>query len=240
MSVLAILTATASAIAAGEFVIIAASSDAGQLQPGKIFKPEQKITLNAGERITLLSESGQVVKLKGPYSGLVSPRASAATDQKSGDWSATIDKISKLVTRDAAKSNVLGASRALGARKSGEDDLWLMAVDSSGHRCVRAKDVAMWRKKPRPAIKITLRSKKAKRSGLPWGKGEDTLMLPPEFIEDGTLIVMKIDKQPRRFNLHVLPDGISEKDWGPILHWMIKNQCSRQSYLLIDELHNGE
>ncbi len=112
-----------------------------------------------------------------------------------------------------------------------------MTVDSSGHRCVRSSDAMMWRRDARAAINIDLRSKSAKRTGLLWEGGSDTMALPPEFIEDGILIIMKIDKQPRRFNLHVLPTGIKGNQGGKVLIWMIENSCSRQSTILIDALH---
>ncbi len=97
----------------------------------------------------------------------------------------------------------------------------------------------MSRRNTRDTIKISLRSESAKRTGLIWENGKGTMPLPSEFIEDGILIIMKIDIQPRRFNLHVLPTTIKDKQWGKILVWMIENNCSRQSSVLIDALHNN-
>ncbi len=237
-AVLALLIGSNTASAAGEFVVIASSTEDKSYQPGAVLNSGQIIKLSEGSKLTVLSESGKVLTLKGPYSGKLASKKTEGDKPVTQEWSSTVSMITKLVTKDTEKSNVVGASRGFAAVDGDRRDVWLMTVDSSGHRCVRPSDVVMWRKEPRAAININLRSKSAKRTGLLWGNGKDTMLLPPEFVEDGILIVMKIDKQPRRFNLHVLPGSIGEKQWGKVLMWMIENNCSRQSYMLIDALHD--
>lgn len=237
LAVLTLFIWNSAARAAGEFVVIASSADGELFQPGSVLGSKQAIKLPAGSKMTVLSESGTVITLEGPYSGTLSSKKPENDGAKTGKRSSTIAKIAKFVTRDSEKSNVIGASRGIYIPDSVKQDVWLMAVDSSGHRCVRSNDAIMWRRNARDAIKIDLRSKSAKRTGLLWQDGKETMPLPSEFIEDGILIIMKIDKQPRRFNLHVLPDAIEEKHWGKILLWMIENSCSRQSNILIDALH---
>ncbi len=228
-----------SANAAGEFVVVASNAEDTLLQPGSVLNSGQVINLPEGSKVTILSEDGAVVTLEGPYSGSLASQKSESDRQKATKWSSAVSKIARLVTRDSEKSSVIGASRGFTAADREKLDVWLMTVDSSGHRCVRPANVVMWRKEPRAAIKINLRSKSAKRTGILWADGKDVMQLPPEFVEDGILIVMKIDKQPRRFNLHVLPGSIEEDQWGKVLLWMIDNNCSRQSYMLIDALHEN-
>ncbi len=237
-AVLILFIGSSTARAASEFVVIASSTEDKSYQPGAVLNSGQIIKLPEGSKLTVLSKSGKVTTLKGPYSGKLASKKEDADEPASQEWSSTVSRIAKLVTKDTEKSNVVGASRGFAAVDGGKRDVWLMTVDSSGHRCVRPSNVVMWRKEPRAAISINLRSKSAKRTGLLWGDGEDTMQLPPEFVEDGILIVMKIDKQPRRFNLHVLPGSIGQKQWGKVLMWMIDNNCSRQSYMLIDALHD--
>jgi len=242
LSILAILMlfiSTSGASAAIEFVVVTSNVDQASLQPGSVLNSKQTIKLPAGSRVTVLSESGSIVILEGPYSGTFSSKISVDAGTKTADRSSTIIKISKFVTRNSAKSNVIGASRGINTPNGIKQSVWLMAVDSSGHRCIRSNDAIMWRRNTRDTIKVSLRSESAKRTGLLWENGKNTMPLPSEFIEDGILIIMKIDIQPRRFNLHVLPATIKEKQWGKVLLWMIENNCSRQSSILIDALHHN-
>ncbi len=239
LAFLTVLICNNGARASSEFVVVASSADQTSLQPGSVLNSKQKIKLPAGSKVTVLSESGSVITLEGPYSGTFSSKISDGDGTKTKERSSAITKISKFVTRNSEKSNVIGASRAINTPDGIKQGVWLMAVDSSGHRCIRSNNAMMSRRNTRDTIKISLRSESAKRTGLIWENGKGTMPLPSEFIEDGILIIMKIDIQPRRFNLHVLPTTIKDKQWGKILVWMIENNCSRQSSVLIDALHNN-
>ncbi|MCP4185570.1 MAG: hypothetical protein GY761_20075 [Hyphomicrobiales bacterium] len=225
------------AAAADGPVIIASSSSDEDLQPGVQVLSGKAVKLALGDSITLISKSGSIIKLRGPYSGPLTNSNTDGADANSDQRASAFAKIAKLVARTPRKTEILGASRKVKASSGDETGIWLMAVDSSGHRCVRPSDVVMWRKQPRSEIEITLRSETAKRTGILWAEGKEDMKLPSEFIEDGVLIVMKMDKHPRRFNLHVLPEHIDEKHLGKVLLWMAENDCSRQSNLLISAVH---
>ncbi len=238
--------------ASNQFVVIASNTNNNQVPAGKTFTGDQKITLIAGESLTLISQTGKVVNLQGPYSNAITPKGNTQGDttakqsdsEKSSikDWPTTLTKITKLVTKDGNRTAVIGASRMVVPGPEGStaidmtNDFWFMNVDSSGDRCVRSKDVFLWRDNPSQAINIDLRSQDAKRTGILWKQHKYQMELPSEFIKDGILIVMKIDKQPRRFNLHVLPQWIKEKDLGKVLLWMVNRNCTRQSQRLINSL----
>jgi len=240
------------AAASNQFVVIASNTNNNQVPTGKTFTGDQKITLIAGESVTLISQTGKVVNLQGPYSNQINPKPmaqkNAANEQSDSekssikDWPSTLTKITKLVTKDSNRTAVIGASRMVVPGSEGAaaidmaNDFWFMNVDSSGHRCVRSKDVFLWRDNPSQTINIDLRSQDAKRTGVLWKQNTYQMKLPSEFIKDGILIVMKIDKQPRRFNLHVLPQWIKEKDLGKVLLWMVNRNCTRQSQRLINSL----
>ena len=224
---------------AGEsLVIIAVSGPENQnLKPGTSVNIGQNISLAKGEHITLISKSGAIMKMSGPYSGAVA--AKSKNNDVTGPPSSAFEKITKLVTKDSGKTNIVGAVRAIIPVTAGKLDSWLMKVDSSGNRCVQGKNVNMWRKESSKEISVDLRSRTAKRSGLVWAKSNDKLKLPSEFIRDGILIVMKIDRQPRRFNLHVLPKEVDPADRGKVLLWMASNNCSQQTHALINQIHTN-
>ena len=231
--------------AANQFVVIASNTNNNQVPAGKAFSGDQSLSLVAGESVTLISQSGQVLNLQGPFSGAINKnnngqKAPDNNQEDAKNWPSTLTKITKLVTKDSNRTAVIGASRNAipvpGGTPDTTDDYWFMNVDSSGDRCVRTKDVMLWRDSPTKAIKIELRSQTAKRAGLMWGLHKFQMPLPSEFIKDGILVVMKIDQQPRRFNMHVLPEWIDEKKLGKVLLWMVNRNCTRQSQRLINTL----
>ncbi len=246
LSLLLLISAFAlPANATTQFVVIASNTNNNKIPAGKAFMSDQTLSLVAGESVTLISQNGQVLNLQGPFSGTINKnltKQETKENQKANqkDWPSTLTKITKLVTKDSNRTAVIGASRMVVPDSNDQpdmkDDFWFMNVDSSGNRCVRTKDVFMWRDNPSQAIKIDLRSQEAKRTGLMWEKNKYHMPLPPEFIRDGILIVMKMDKQPRRFNLHVLPVWIKEKQLGNVLLWMVNRNCTRQSQRLINTL----
>lgn len=230
-----------SAACADEFVIIAATGEESKFDPGAMLDGAETIELADGAKITLLSKKGRMVQHVGPYSGPVAPKAPDATVAKANKWSSALSKIADVVAKDIDKSIVVGSSRdANDADRADEQPaVWLLAVDSSGHRCVRQSGADMWRKNADNRLEIDVRSRSQEEKGMVWTAGTDRLALPQKFIEDGTLIVMKVGAQPRRYNMHVLPQAIDADRWGDVLHWMVTSGCSRQARLLTDGLHSG-
>lgn len=222
---------------AAELVVIAVTGST-DIAPGARLDDGKAIELSDGVSLTMLSQSGAIIKLKGPHSGppVASSSATAGSDT---NWSNTLTGVNRLVGKSPKTSNVMGASRQVEGAEFNDpsDGIWLMAVESSGHRCVRAAGAEMWRFNTDTALKIDLRSDNARLRGLEWAEGQPRLALPNQFIEDGTLIVMKFGKNPRRFNLHVLPEHIEVEGWGRILRWMLEQQCDRQAQILVDALH---
>jgi len=220
----------------GQLVVIAATN-AGKVVPGSMLQPGDIVNIPAGGWITLITETGGMIQLGGPYSGPVQRKVVRGPKQDPKGLTGTLTKIAGLIAGAKTQSTVLGASRQAEALAAAQPDPWLMAVDSSGERCVRRQGVQMWRKSgARPAV-VSLRSQKAKAAGLKWPAGVQRLQLPPKFIEDGTLIVMKIGQEPRRINLHVTPQGLDLERPGAVLGWMIDRKCSRQAQVYIRRLH---
>ncbi len=216
-------------------VIIAVSDTGGNFAPGQVLQTGERVDILAGNKVTFISESGNVITLNGPYSG---PVASQSMD---GDNKGTLSTIVEFISKQKKQSTVLGASRKVDPTDVfSQPDPWLMSIDSSGHRCVRQKGAQMWRKRSKTKASIALRNQYAKQTGLIWQAGKNRMPLPNPFIKDGSLIVMKIDQDPRRINLHVTPAGLDISRPGAVLNWMIDNKCSRQAEILIRQLHKSK
>lgn len=239
MSVL--IAMTPAAAIAENLVVIAATGVDDTLQPGVIVKSSTRLDLSSGVSLTLLSQNGSVLKLDGPFAGSATVAGAKVETDKVNAWATTLSKISLVVSKRVARSNVVGSSRgAVAPDGDAHDNIWLLTVDSSGHRCLPKGGTDLWRKDANKKVELDLRSQSAQEKGMTWRAGQNLLRLPQKFVEDGTLVVMKIDTQPRRFTIHVLPNEIGADRWGAVLHWMIANQCTRQAGLLIDLLHSGE
>ncbi len=234
-----LLSSAMPAAAAATFVIIASSETSGDYAAGAVLEAGQDIAIADGTQVTLLSKTGDVVKLKGPYSGALLAKK-AVEPETPASWSSSLSEIAELVLDDPKQSSVIGATRELTVnRETGEPDIWVFNVDSSGNRCVKPPKVELWRKDPGKSVSLSLRTKSIRYSGLTWEGGRDRYELPDTFVKDDMHLVMAIDKKPRRFDLHVLPKEIRSDSWGAVLHWMIKNECTRQAHLLIGWLHEA-
>lgn len=239
----AIVMAAAPRAEAANLVIIAASDAGDRFAPGLVLQSGDRLEIPAGGKLTLISQSGMVINLGGPYSGPADAKALSGGSKAPGGVKGALAKIADLVTNTKKQSTVLGASRKLAPMipigDGGQADHWLMVVDSSGHRCVRINKVDMWRKNSGHKSNVSLRSQSAKQTGLIWPVRANRMRLPQSFVRDGTLIVMKIGQEPRRINLHVTPADLDMDRAGAVLNWMIDNKCTRQAEVLVHRLHQG-
>lgn len=235
-----LLAAISTSALAEDLVVIAATNAGEAFKPGAIVSTGTAVKLPQGSRLTLLSKGGEVLRLAGPYSSVVDLPALAGDAPKEKAWASTLSSIADVVSKKVVRTNVVGTSRAVIAPMALiEPDVWQLTVDSSGHRCLNSAKSNLWRKNASKSLTIDLRSQEAQQKGLTWPVGINHMDLPKKFMKDGTLVVMKIDAQPRRFNIHVLPADIEADQWGDVLHWMVSKECTRQANLLVGRLHNG-
>lgn len=89
--------------AAGELVIVASS--APNFKPGQIIKTDPVIEVPAGTSITVVSQTGKSLTLKGPYSG------SPALSSEDGGDGRVVSSLSNLLL-GPGKEKSLGAVRA--------------------------------------------------------------------------------------------------------------------------------
>ncbi len=245
---------------ADEFLVIGSSPVAGAPLKGVTLSTGDEVTVPLDAVVTLIARNGKVLQLIGPcdcmlpiVTGLKAPEplalgsavggggaSDSAPASRSGrdDWDTAAPGLLRLFAPRARALNKPGAARDLSG-DGGQPDLWLLVVDSSGDRCVRPADVYLWRKRAREAVEIDLRGRSDRMTGVRWLAGEHRLALPSSFVEDGQPVIVRIAGEPRRFVLHVLPNGIDIGNWGELLIWMAASECRRQAQFLVDGLHNG-
>ena len=219
--------------ARAELIVIAVSGT-NAFVPGQQIKSEAKISLGKDARITVLSKSGELRVIDGPFEDAVSLTASVESDDGDGDrW----QSVKAFLGHPDAQSEVLGASRRLDGEVPPPPGIWYVSVDSSGPRCTAPNEITLWRRTADQDQTIAVRTAASSLKDVSWMAGENTLRLPEGFsIESGRMIV-GIGGKLRELDLHVYPGSVEATANGSLLEWMIDRKCGRQALSLIRHVH---
>ncbi|MCH7937895.1 MAG: hypothetical protein IH994_12535 [Proteobacteria bacterium] len=216
---------------AQQLVVIA--SGAPSLKPGQVVKSGTAIEIPAGASVTLVSETGKMVTLKGPFSG-----PAEAGGQGGGQGSADgklIASLSGLLSGSGKETGSLGTMRAIAPPKPPSDP-WVIDTGKSGDFCVQAKGpVMLWREKAGKARILTLKNLTDKsKSKAEWPAGSATLEWPSKVnLTDGAryLLRMKGSRAARKFKLHLVPGDLPSDAHRAV--WMARNGCEKQAMRLL-------
>ena len=171
VSVLAIfLVGAAMPAVAGELVIVASS--APDFKPGQIIKTDAAIEVPAGTRITVVSQAGKSLTLKGPHAGPPGLRSEGGGD------GGLISSLSGLLL-GSGKEKSLGAVRA-GRELSPPTEPWMINVHRSGRHCFQAaRSAKLWRAETAKKWVFSLKNMVDKtKSVADWPAGLETLDWP--------------------------------------------------------------
>lgn len=231
---------------APEFLVIAATEGA-PVSTGDLLAPGQEVDIATGQKVLVLTRSGSVLRMMGPCDCRLPESGPGVRGKSSTDgatrgfeleanfWNVALPKLRSL----ADDPEETGDRTAKTEPMQDPPDLWAVAVDRSGNRCVGRAGAFLWRQQAHAAAIVDLRTTKAHRTGLTWPAGQPLMKLPGEFVVDGAPLVLSIDSQRLRLVVHVLPATIDESEWGEILIWMAARDCRRQAQFLVDGLNDG-
>ncbi len=221
-------------------VILAVSDGDGTLAPGREIAANDVLTVPAGATVTLIREDGEIIRVDGPFSGVVEPAVTEVEhggEARSEDWEA----LGVFLTGSGDADSALGAVRHAdrGADFPVQADVWAISVDSSGPRCARPGALSFRRRDARAAVRFSVRADTARSGDIAWAKGEHVLRIDDGFrLADGRMVV-SLDDTVRSFTLSVLPDEMADAAPGRILVWLVGRKCTRQARAMIDALHRG-
>jgi hypothetical protein len=215
--------------------IIVAATDGAPLPPGSRLEPGQMIALADGERLTLLSQSGALQVIKGPFEGVPALDGDAPPDGAKDDH---LSAVAALVGFPDARSDVMGATRRTDGAFTVPPGIWHVSVDSAGPRCIAPGAVRLWRRAADAEATISVRSAAGRLSDVTWPAGDAVFALPEEFATPGRLVV-SVDGDLRDLTLAVAPDGLASAPAGQVLSWLMDNKCQRQALTLIQRVHAG-
>jgi hypothetical protein len=220
--VASILTAMGPA-AASELIVV--ESHGVRLTPGQPVDGAKPLPLLEGQQVTLLSSSGQVIRLEGP--------SEAAPDtQVKGGGSDVKSAVTALLTERKARTSEVGVVR-------GENDVklpnpWVVDVTHPGTSCVEAgKPVVLWRSGDLSETQVSIAP--ADRSWSVsghWPANADQLSMPANLpLRDQKSYVVNVGGKPAPVRMRIIPASVTNDAMRA--GWMSEVGCDNQANTLL-------
>jgi hypothetical protein len=233
-----------------ELVVIGSSSL--RIKVGKILENTQIINLSRDEFLKLISYNGELLELKGPYSGVIDTKKDAA---KPSTGKRFLDLFGRLLgNSDKFDDSSIGAliktlpnyePRRRGQMLSvgrnlalpNTSDPWAIDVERSGAHCVKEKSVNFWRTKSRKSARFSvLTMPKGSKVRVKWPKRTELLKWPGSVpLTDGAAYQIKVSGNPfQSINIHVAPLDLPTPVHSAA--WMVGKGCMEQAGVLLKSL----
>jgi hypothetical protein len=214
LSVIAIVAFIGVSAAEASQLVVVESTVAG-ISSGQILDGAKPLDIAAGKSVTVITESGQVKKLAGPFSG--------APAGKAGGGGPDI---------------VASLSRLIEGKSGG--GVWDIDAFRSGTHCIVAgSEARLWRAKAKKKAKLQIKTLPyGKKVASNWAAGADVLAWPAAVeIKDGAEYLMRRAKglTASRVTLRLIP-GDTPSDVHRVA-WMADNGCVRQAKELLAGLY---
>ena len=215
---------------AADLVVIA--STASGIEAGQMLKSGAALDVPAGANVTLVSQRGKTIMLKGPFSGVPGGGAGGGGDKS------LVSALSKLLSASDGKSAALGTMRS-GVPKEANSP-WAVEVGRSGTYCVPAGGpVTLWRGDAAKASSIRIKNMTAgTKAEIAWPAGAKTLAwLAEATVADGNtyLLRLKGNKTARKVILHLVPAELPSAPHKAV--WRAEKGCEKQAKRLLAELN---
>lgn len=217
---------------AAELVVIASSIPGFTV--GQIVASSKEIQLPPEASVTLISEAGKIISLKGPRQG------SMGVKEPEAKPSGLITSISDIFAREKTESASLGAVRGvrLGGRPNTPDDPWAINVSKSGQYCVSlTQSVALWRPDSRRNSRLILTNiDNDKEVRTVWHPGQRLLYWPRlmRLVSGATYRAnLSTQDQLTRLTIRLIPDLPTPAHSAV---WMATHGCMGQAVRLLNSL----
>ncbi len=217
----ALIVGTVSAAMAAELVVVEARGVG--LKQGDVIDDAKPITLKDGQLVTLVSENGSILTLRGPY------------DQTPAAGSGGVDVASALgaLTTKTAQRNVAGVIRT-----AGEDvhlpSPWLVDVSHPGTACLRGGErPVFWRASDAGSGLLTMMpADRSWRAQTEWPGGSATMQAPGNFpIKDGRTYLADFGGKPVAITMNQIPLKVTNPRMQAA--WMLEKGCVAQADALL-------
>jgi hypothetical protein len=210
----ALLALTLAAVpAAAKIDMVVMEARGIKLQPGQVIDGSEKLVLADGQLVSLMTQDGKVVKVRGPNDKPPAPTDASAT--------ANVQlALALLVTQQASRERA-GVIRGAGSMVIPPEP-WLVDVSSSGLRCLEPDSlITLWRPNSSDEQPLTIApSDRSWQAKADWAAGSDRLGLPPNVpLRRRTTFVVKLGSREVTLTVISLPSGLT-------------NDAMRASYMM--------
>jgi len=218
---LSLLAIAAPAAAKVDMVVMEARGV--KLQPGQVVDGSANLTLAEGQQVSLMTQDGKVVKLRGPYDKAPAPGEAATANVQLA--------LQLLVTQESARERA-GVIRG-GPGMVVPPDPWLVDVGSSGLRCLQADaTITLWRSDTGATQQIEVApNDRSWKADVEWTSGSDRLPLPHNVpVRRRTPYVVRIGGKEVNITLVSLPASLTNDAMRA--SYMMENGCDAQAKAL--------
>ncbi len=218
-----LLTLSAAAAAAGELVVIAAEGI--HLESGKTIDGAKPLHLEDGQEVTLLTGTGQVLKLEGPSDA--APEAGAA----GGGANDVKTAMAALITERKVRTSEVGVVRGSEVKLP---DPWVVDVTHPGTTCVQAgKPVVLWRGGSLTATRVDFAPKdRSWNVSGNWPAAADRLSLPSTMpLKDNFDYVVALGNNLAPVTVRLIPPAVNNDAMRA--GYMIEAGCENQLNALL-------
>jgi len=213
--------------------LIVVDARGGGLKKGQKIDSAQPITLKEGERVTLISQEGKTITLRGKFSGLPPMSAGAATDPTQA--------LRALVGTRNPETGGVGAARSYEVSRTAPlPQPWLIDVSTPGQRCLRpGQQPIWWRPEVGASQKFTLLSfDQSWRVDFEWAAGQHGIPAPPlAKFEGQTVFVIRMGEREYGITVHLVPTNL---DGSALASWMIQKGCMQQADALLRQMKQDQ
>jgi len=218
---------------AGELVVF--SSQGGGVVPGDTLDGSLLLRLEVGQRLTLIADSGRILRLSGPYHQAPQPPKKAKSRQ------GLSKALKSLVVPFHVTMGGLGGTRAAEllqtvVAQGWVPEPWLIDVTREGDHCLReGKSAIFWRPSGEDESAILLRDLNGDwMARTRWPQGMDKLASPETMTyRDGGNYDVVLDGQRTALTLHIIPQTVKSK--GALAAWMNEKACAAQTLALLQD-----
>lgn len=229
-----LVLALCAGMAQADYVVLRA--DAEQFEVGQLLEDDARLVLRDGERLTLLSDDGDIIELSGPDNTSL-PQGVPVTDQIR-----VRDALAHLIDNTESMYAVLGSTRGRAADPdpAADRDAWLLDPFTTGAQCVlKGEAVSFWRPSTKESLSLVIQRPGFDGTGeLSWPVGAATAAWPADMpLLDRELYVLRRPgwMENAMIRIVVLPPDIAQR-LETAIAWLAINGCRPQAELLLAEL----
>ncbi len=222
-----------SQILCAESGLVVISSNYSKMDRGDLVKLGQIIKLPANKSLRLISASGNVFELRGPYEGKIDLNTTPGNDS-------ILKSVSMLVKSSNATDYSIATFRG-GSAASYEQryDIWGIHISKPGNYCVRSDlPVYLWWPRARPGEQVTITGPAGSKSIVVKGSNRKKYALWPDEIgiNDRSIYSVKSDQMEdtAEFKVLLLPAGLTQD--MEVVAWMSDHQCRNQAVRLLSAI----